>query len=371
MSRRQRKGRAVHGILLLDKPAGGSSNHALQRAKRLFGAKKAGHTGSLDPLATGMLPVCFGEATKLSAFLLDADKGYETTLRLGVTTDSADADGQVLQVRPVPAGLTRESLVEVCSRFIGPQQQVPPMVSAIRIDGQRLYKLARQGLVVERPPRSVLLYKLEVLDFDGASARLSVHCSKGTYIRSLVSDIGEAIGCGAHVTALRRTFVSPFDRRPMTTIDELQRLVGSNASGQNAVDTDLAGVLDALLLPVDAGLGHMAAVQLDADGLMAFSRGQAAACVMTDVGYVELPEVDLPTPGSPGPGLPDREGREAGSPGRGSPDHELPVADSVYALPKTITRLCRVYDESGRLTGLGELTKPGEQVAPRRVLQWD
>ncbi len=325
MSRRNRKGRAVHGILLLDKPAGGSSNHALQRAKRIFGAKKAGHTGSLDPLATGMLPICFGEATKLSAFLLDADKGYETTLQLGVTTDSADADGEVVDTRPVPDELTLAGFTEVCNRFTGPLQQVPPMVSAIKIDGQRLYKLAREGKEVDRPARAVVIHELEVLTFSGTTARLAVRCSKGTYIRSLVTDIGEAIGCGAHVTELRRTFVLPFDTScSMVTINALEQIVVAADGDSGATEAQL----DSLLLPLDAGLAHLPAVSIDETGEASFQRGQSA--IFVNSGTVP--------PGSNAEGV------------------DLP---------------CRVYDGAGRLVGLGELTESGEQVAPRRVLQWD
>ncbi|NND91365.1 MAG: tRNA pseudouridine(55) synthase TruB [Granulosicoccus sp.] len=336
MSRRHAKGRAVHGILLLDKPAGGSSNRALQQVKHLFGARKAGHTGSLDPLATGMLPICFGEATKLSGFLLDAAKGYETTLQLGVTTHSADADGEVMETRPVPGNLTQAAFVEVCGRFRGPQQQVPPMVSAIKIDGQRLYKLAREGRDVDRPPRPVVIHELHVLSITGSTARLSIRCSKGTYIRSLVTDIGEAIGCGAHVTSLRRTFVSPFEQQPMVSLEALHRLSAqaaledSTAAGPSTTGPVHAR-LDALLLPVDAGMGHLPAVRLGDTALAAFRQGQSAACV----------------PAGDWPGVcQDRLAARS----------ELPY---------------RVYDSNGRLAGLGVLSESGEQVAPRRVLQWD
>ena len=319
MAKRHRRGRPVHGILLLDKPCGGSSNHALQRAKRMFGASKAGHTGSLDPLATGMLPVCFGEATKLSAFLLDADKGYETTLKLGVTTDSADADGEIVQTRAVPDWLDEDQFAAICQRFTGSLTQVPPMVSAIKIDGQRLYKLARQGKKVERPARPVTIHHLEVLAFSGDTARLAVHCSKGTYIRSLVTDIGEAIGCGAHVIALRRTFVSPFQQQPMISLETLEQMMTGppGADDQSA----LWPALDALLLPPDAGLGHMPIARLDANGERAFFNGNPASC-----------ELDRSV-----------------------------VFDS--------DTLCRVYDDAGRLAGLGTLTD-ARTVSPRRVLQW-
>ncbi len=358
MSRRNRKGRAVHGILLLDKPSGGSSNHALQRAKRLFGARKAGHTGSLDPLATGMLPICFGEATKLSAFSLDADKGYETTLQLGVTTNSADADGEVLEQRPVPEWLTLESFTEICHRFRGPQQQVPPMVSAIKIDGQRLYKLAREGKEIDRPARSVVIHDLQVLSFSGTSARLTVRCSKGTYIRSLVTDIGEAIGCGAHVAQLRRTFVSPFQPQAMVTLDALEQMAPARNTLKSDADPDDLSAMDELLLPLDAGLGHLPAVSLDEASLATFQRGQSAPC--RPLTADSLPLVSASTDStlaatSAGPSMDDASDLSAADTGPGN-DSRPP---------------CRVYDVSGRLAGLGELHETGELVAPRRVLQWD
>ena len=322
MSRRNRRGRSVHGILLLDKPSGGSSNHALQRAKRLFNARKAGHTGSLDPLATGMLPICFGEATKLSAFLLDADKGYETTLQLGVTTNSADSDGEVLETRPLPDGLDRQHFEQVCTQFKGPLQQTPPMVSAIKIDGQRLYKLAREGKEVDRPARSIVIHDLQVLEFSGELARLSVRCSKGTYIRSLVTDIGEALGCGAHVTQLRRTYVSPFEQYSMSPISTLESIVGPTNKEDFSENLELIEQMDALLLPLDAGLKHLPCAVIGAQGLSAFHRGQSADC------------------------------------------------QSVVLGESGLFASCRVYDEAGRMVGLGELSESCEQVAPRRVLQW-
>lgn len=307
---RNRRGRPVHGILLLDKPAGGSSNHALQRAKRVFDAKKAGHTGSLDPLATGMLPICFGEATKLSAFLLHADKAYETTINLGVTTDTADADGEVLSTRPVPKELTRQKFLSLCEKFKGQQQQIPPMVSAIKIDGKRLYKLARDGIEVDRPARSVTIHELDVTAFSGSTARLAVKCSKGTYIRSLVTDIGEAAGCGAHVVELRRTFVSPFKQYPMIDMQALESLCREPKSA-----------LDELLLPLDAGLAHLCAVRISARGEESFRLGQSSVCQVLQKAQSENEP------------------------------------------------LCRVYDSNGVLLGLGVLSETDEQVAPRRVLQ--
>lgn len=337
MGRRHRRGRAVHGILLLDKPSGGSSNHALQRAKRLFGASKAGHTGSLDPLATGMLPLCFGEATKLGAFLLDADKGYETTMKLGVTTNSADSDGEVLQTRPVPEDMSTQQFTDIARQFTGAQLQVPPMVSAIKIDGQRLYKLARQGKEVERPARPVTIHELDVLEFSGDTARLAVRCSKGTYIRSLVTDIGERIGCGAHVTQLRRRFVSPFETYPMIELAELEQISADKAA--SAEPSAAWPALDALLLPVDSGLAHLPAVRLTERGEGEFAHGQAALC---------QPDPAISVLASDVPAI------------------SVPSSDVKALAPEP---LCRVYERSGRLAGLGELTDAG-RVSPRRVLQW-
>lgn len=258
----RREKRSVHGLLLLDKPAGGSSNKALQKAKWLLKAKKAGHTGSLDPLATGMLPLCFGEATKLSQYFLNADKGYETSFQLGVITDSADADGEITETRPVPA-LTTSDIERVCEPLRGPIKQVPPMVSALKVDGKRLYKLAREGITVERKARDVTVHVLDVTAFDPDSGigSLRVLCSKGTYIRSIVTDIGEALGCGAHVTQLRRTHVSPFEGAAMISLDELE------------AHSDPAQ----LLLPLDTGLSHLPAAKLSAAGLSAFRNGQPGA----------------------------------------------------------------------------------------------
>lgn len=255
----RREKRSVHGLLLLDKPAGGSSNKALQKAKWLLKAKKAGHTGSLDPLATGMLPLCFGEATKLSHYFLNADKGYETTLQLGVITDSADADGEVIETQPVPR-LSAEDFERICQNLRGPIQQVPPMVSALKVNGKRLYKLAREGITVERKARDVIVHELSITAFDPdqGTASLRVVCSKGTYIRSIVTDIGDAIGCGAHVTQLRRTHVSPFEGASMITLDELEQ-------HENPAS---------LLLPLDTGLDHMPAAKLSTAGLSAFRNGQ-------------------------------------------------------------------------------------------------
>lgn len=250
MARRYTRGRPVNGILLLDKPAGLTSNAALQEVKRLFGARKAGHTGNLDPLATGLLPVCLGEATKMSAFLLDADKRYQGVCKLGERTNTGDAEGEVVERRPVPA-LTEAQVREVLARYTGTIEQIPPMHSAIKRQGQPLYKLAHQGIEVEREPRTVTIHSLELLRMAGDELEIDVHCSKGTYIRTLAEDIGAALGCGAHLSALRRTLVGPFDIADAVTLDEIAELA---EQGPQA--------LDARLLPLETALADWPAVQL-------------------------------------------------------------------------------------------------------------
>lgn len=249
MGRRGRKGRNVSGILVLDKPGGMTSNAALQIVKRMFNACKAGHTGSLDPLATGVLPLCFGEATKFSQFLLDADKRYLATVKLGVITDSSDADGKVLETRPVPE-ISDEQLEEVISHYRGEITQVPSMFSALKVDGQPLYKLARQGIEVERKERGVSIFKLEVLERRGDEMIIEVHCSKGTYVRTLVEDIGLELGCGGHVSGLRRLAAGPFNEKESVTIDELE-----------AVNGDLTK-LDERLLPISEAVKEWPLVEL-------------------------------------------------------------------------------------------------------------
>ncbi len=261
MGRRRQRGRRLDGILLLDKPQGITSNAALQRAKRLYDAQKAGHTGSLDPLASGMLPVCFGEGTKMSAFLLDADKHYWVRIRLGERTNTADADGEVVETRPVPT-LDRVLVESALDRFKGPIEQIPPMYSAVRVDGERLYKLARAGIEVERKARPVTLFALELLALEAEELELQVHCSKGTYVRTLAEDLGEALGCGAHVTALRRTGVGPFRGHPMVTLEQLQELADDQAA------------LDALLIGVDEAIADMPRLDLNADLSFYLRQGQ-------------------------------------------------------------------------------------------------
>lgn len=261
--RRRAKGRPVNGILLLDKPLGLSSNHALQRVKRIFDARKAGHTGSLDPLADGMLPICFGDATKLSAFLLDADKHYWFRIRLGQTTATGDAEGEILSEKPVDA-ITREQVEDVMARFRGEIEQLPPMYSALKHQGKRLYELAREGVEVERAPRKVTIHALELRSFESPELEVIVHCSKGTYVRTLAEDIGEALGCGAHVSVLRRTGVGPYTELPMHSMEEIETLA---EQGQDA--------LDGLLLPIDTALSDWPEVRVSADSAFYLKQGQA------------------------------------------------------------------------------------------------
>ena len=248
---RRARGRRVDGILLLDKKQGLSSNEALQEAKRLFGAAKAGHTGSLDPLATGVLPLCFGEATKFSQFLLNSDKGYLAEIRLGVRTDSGDADGEILEERPVPE-LDIEQVDAALEAFRGNFEQIPSMFSAIKHQGKPLYKLARQGIEVEREPRPVTVHENRIESLEGDRLTLCIHCSKGTYVRTIAEDLGEALGCGAHVSALRRTSVGPFRVEDTRTIEQLEALRGEGGH---------AG-LDRLLQPVETSVQHWPEVHL-------------------------------------------------------------------------------------------------------------
>ncbi|WP_455234690.1 tRNA pseudouridine(55) synthase TruB [Thiogranum longum] len=262
MGRRRARGRDVNGILLLDKPSGITSNDALQQVKRLYFAKKAGHTGSLDPLASGVLPICMGEATKASAFLLDADKRYRVRCKLGIRTATGDAEGEVTQTRAV-ASYSEEQLEAVFAEFRGSIEQIPPMYSALKHQGQRLYKLARQGVEVEREPRSVEIYELNLAGQGEDWIDISVHCSKGTYVRTLAEDIGEKLGCGAHVSALRRTAVGPYDDRNLVSIETLKELK----------ETDMAA-MDKLLLPIESALTQWPDVNLSSDAAFYLQQGQ-------------------------------------------------------------------------------------------------
>lgn len=303
MAQVKRIRRNVSGIILLDKPKGFSSNAALQKVRWLLNAEKAGHTGSLDPLATGVLPLCFGEATKFSQYLLDADKGYETLMQLGVTTTTADAEGDVLEEREVTIG--RAEIEAALPAFRGPIRQVPPMYSALKRDGQPLYKLARAGQVVEREPRSVTINRLELLALEGDQARLDVACTKGTYIRTLVEDLGHVLGCGAHVAELRRTQAGPFSLAQTVTLEELEQVHADG--GDEAVDR--------FLMPSDSGLEHWPLVHFSEHSAFYWLQGQP----------VRAP--DAPQFG-----------------------------------------MVRVQDHNGRFIGIGEVSEDG-RIAPRRLIR--
>lgn len=252
--------RPVHGVILLNKPLGISSNAALQKVRWIFRAEKGGHTGALDPLATGLLPICLGEATKFSHYLLDADKTYQTVVKLGETTTTADSEGEILEQKPVPA-LTPELIEQALAQFRGPIMQVPPMYSALKKDGRPLYELARAGIEIERPARPVTIHSLTLDGFTADTLTLSVGCSKGTYIRTLAEDIGAALGCGGHVIQLHRTQTGLFQLDEGMTIEYLESLDDAQR--------------DALLLPVYEPVASMQRVQLDHGEDFYFCRGQA------------------------------------------------------------------------------------------------
>lgn len=260
MSRR-RKGRPVNGILVIDKPQGVTSNGILQQVKHLYGAAKAGHTGALDPLATGVLPLCFGEATKFSQMMLDSDKAYITTARLGVRTETGDSEGAVVEEKPVPA-LTEARVEAVLADFRGHIQQVPSMYSALKHKGRPLYEYAREGIEIERPARPVTIYELKLLAVREHELDLAVTCTKGTYIRSLVEDIGAALGCGAHVTALRRTLASGYTLASSHPVSDLEAMRERGES------------LDGLLLPAESALTMFPEHQLSGQSLVSILNGQ-------------------------------------------------------------------------------------------------
>jgi tRNA pseudouridine55 synthase len=300
-------------MFLLDKPAGLSSNKALQRVKAIYDANKAGHTGSLDPLATGILPICLGEATKFSQFLLLSDKHYRSTFTLGVVTDTGDCDGSEVD-RIDASGITRADVELAMDKFRGEIEQIPSMYSALKHQGQPLYKLARQGLVVEREPRAVTVYRYEIIDFrPGVEAQLDVevHVSKGTYVRSLAEDLGRALGCGGHVSALRRHRAGPFDESQIMTLDDLEEQ--SRCLGQQG--------LDGLLKPMDIAVGDRMAVELSSVVAGYFMLGQP---VMSNQAF--------------------RNGQEGD--------------------------IVRVFRDDGAFLGIGEINQDG-QVAPKRLVVFD
>lgn len=298
--------RAVNGILLLDKPAGISSNAALQRVKRMFRAQKAGHTGNLDVLADGLLPICLGEATKLCAFLLDADKTYRSEFRLGQETTTGDREGAVTFEGNIEA-IDLERVQSVVARFEGPIEQIPPMFSALKHQGQPLYKLAQRGIEIARAARAVTIHELRINHLEGVSLSVEVRCSKGTYIRTLAEDIGRALGCGAHVASLRRLNAGSFNVMDAVTLAQLELAA-----------TQGNGVLDSLLLPMDRILENYPAVTLTEDGTFYLCRGQP----------VIVPQAPAP----PGP--------------------------------------LRLYDAFGRFIGVGEMRDDG-LVAPKRLVARD
>ena len=262
MSRPRKRWRDVDGVFLLDKPQGMSSNDIMQKVKRLFQANKAGHTGALDPLATGMLPICLGEATKFSQFLLDADKRYLVTAKLGERTDTSDAEGQVVETREVH--VETQQILTALEQFRGDILQVPTMFSALKHNGKPLYEYARQGITVEREARPITIFELNFIDYNAPYLTLEVHCSKGTYIRTLVDDLGEVLGCGAHVTMLRRTAVADYPVAEMMPINELQLLAESFPLSE----------LDRLLLPTDTAVSKLPALHLDVEQSKAIGFGQ-------------------------------------------------------------------------------------------------
>ena len=253
--------RDVDGILILDKPIGCSSNQALQQVRKLYRARKAGHCGSLDPLATGILPICLGEATKFSSYLLGANKTYRATCRLGETTTTGDTEGEVVESRPVTVEVTQ--VERSLTQFVGEIEQIPPMYSALKHQGKRLYQLARKGIQVERKARQVTIYRLALLSCSGDSLSFEVSCSKGTYIRTLAEDIGAVLGCGAHLTALHRSAVDSFVEQDAITMDQLQLLE------QKGMDQ-----LDDLLLPVTRAVVQFPELILDASSSLMISQGK-------------------------------------------------------------------------------------------------
>jgi len=263
MGRRNKKGRNITGIVIIDKPTGRSSNHVLQQVKRLFDAKKAGHTGALDPLATGVLPICLGEATKVSSYLLDADKAYHVTCQLGIVTDSGDSDGKILSRSEIPV-FHKKTILDLLPKFSGEQDQVPPMFSALKYQGQPLYKLARQGIEVERKSRRITIYDIQLLSFTHDSFTLAVRCSKGTYIRTLVEEISHDLGCGGHVSMLRRVDAAGYDLKHAISIEQLEAVAEKGLSA-----------LDELILPAEDALSDWPEIHATNEMLTALRYGQS------------------------------------------------------------------------------------------------
>lgn len=277
---RKGRGRAIHGILLLDKPAGRTSNHALQDVKRLYGARKAGHTGSLDPFATGMLPLCLGEATKTAGFMLDSDKIYRATARLGIQTSTGDTEGDRIREEAVP-DLDREAIETAMAGFVGEIEQIPPMYSALKHEGQPLYKLAREGREVERKPRKVTIHEFVLEGWAPPLLTFKVRCSKGTYVRTLAEDLAMALGTCAHLESLRRLSVSPFDESEMVAMDDLSRARED-------------GMQEDLLHPIDAGLSELPRVEITEGQAQRFRHGNPVIVDGLEPGMVRVYQQDGP-----------------------------------------------------------------------------
>ncbi len=276
----RKNARAVNGILLLDKPLEVSSNGILQRVRWLYQAQKAGHTGALDPMASGLLPICFGEATKFSQFLLDTDKTYLVSACFGIRTSTSDAEGEVISERPV--NFTDVELEQAMQTLRGDILQVPTMFSALKYQGQPLYKYARQGITIEREARPITIFRFELLQRNANHADFIVHCSKGTYIRTLIDDLGELLGCGGHVSKLHRTQVGPFAAAQMVKPEQLDALAERcHSSG------DFSS-LDALLLPLDAGIVTMPAMALSAEQQHQLQHGQNCNIAVDDIAAIKL-----------------------------------------------------------------------------------
>ncbi|WP_323635561.1 tRNA pseudouridine(55) synthase TruB [Pectobacterium polaris] len=287
MSRPRRRGRDVHGVLLLDKPQGVSSNDVLQKVKRIFNANRAGHTGALDPLATGMLPICLGEATKFSQYLLDSDKRYRVIARLGQRTDTSDADGNVIEERAI--GFSATDLEQALEGFRGTTQQVPSMYSALKYQGRKLYEYARQGLTVPREAREITVYELQFIRWEGDELELEIHCSKGTYIRTIIDDLGEKLGCGAHVIYLRRLQVATYPTERMVTLEQLAAL----AEQAQTQEHPLSLSLDPLLMPMESPVIGFPEVNLTPVVAGYLKLGQAVQAANTPLnGMVRITEGD-------------------------------------------------------------------------------
>lgn len=285
---RKRKGRAINGILLLNKGLGLSSNHALQQVKRMFNAAKAGHTGALDPLATGMLPICLGEATKFSQFLLDTDKTYQVTAKLGVRTTTSDADGEVVETHPV--NVSQSQLIAACEQFKGPIKQVPSMFSALKHQGKPLYFYARQGIEIPREARDITIFSLSIDRFEEDEVDMTVHSSKGTYIRSLVDDLGQVLGCGAYVSKLHRTQVTDYPVEKMITMESLQALRNEiDNETADLLDDETFSVMDQLLMPMDSAVKTLDSVEIDQIAESFFRNGNP----VNYIGSAEYPEDSL------------------------------------------------------------------------------